>query len=122
MRKAVFFLTFFFISLNSYARYTQTCSVKYWTQEGWSKKYTVDVTFMSGFELNDATNSLRYYAYSTYAIIFWGNDKATVIKISSFTGCGFEVDKDCIANNIYDLKGKDQDDDEWKICVSSYCY
>lgn len=122
MRKIILLFVFFFMTNNAFARYTQTCSVRYWTQQGWSKKYTVDVTFMSGSELNDATSSFRYTTYSVYAIIFWGNDKATVIKLSSFTGCGFEVDKDCIANTIYDLKGKDQDDDEWKICVTNYCY
>jgi hypothetical protein len=104
------------------AKYVQTCEAKYMTKDGWSKKYTVDVTFISGSELNTATNSYKYSSYSVYAIIFWGAGQATVIKVSNYLSCGTEVDKSCIANTYGDIKGKDQDEDEWKICVSNYCY
>lgn len=46
---------------------------------------------MYGTELNRATKSYDYESYSTYAIIFWDKDEASVIKISSYTGCGSEV-------------------------------
>jgi hypothetical protein len=104
------------------AKYVQTCEAKYMTKDGWSKKYTVDVTFISGSELNTATNSYKYSSYSVYAIIFWGAGQATVIKVSNYLSCGTEVDKSCITNIYGDIKGKDQDEDEWKICVSNYCY
>ena len=111
-----------FISFKSEAKYTQTCVAKYMTQEGWSKKYTVDITFMSGTELNEATSSFKYSSFSVYAIIFWGQGQATVIKVSTFLSCGTAVDHTCITNAISDIKGKDQDGDEWKICVSNYCF
>ncbi|MCG2611816.1 hypothetical protein LZZ90_09900 [Flavobacterium sp. SM15] len=121
-KKIQFVILFLLITLNTFAKYTQTCTVKYMTQDGWSKKYVVDVNFLTGSELNDATNSYKYSSYSTYAVIFWGEGQASVIKLTSYTGCGYEVDKSCITNTYTDLKGKDQEDTEWKICVSDYCY
>ena len=114
-------LSVFLSPLSSNARYNQTCVVKYMTQSGWSKKYTVDVTFMMGSELNTATNSYNYSMYSTYAIIFWDKGQATVIKLSSYLTCGNEVTKTCITSAYGPLKGKDQDDDEWSVCISDYC-
>lgn len=58
---------------------------------------------------------------AVYAVIFWGQDCASVIKLSNFLSCGTEVTKSCITNTVMDLKGKNQDDDEWKICVNEYC-
>lgn len=123
MKKIILLLSIFLLlSFKAEAKYTQTCIARYMTQDGWSKKYTVDVTFISGSELNDATNSYKYSSYSVYAVIFWGEGKATVIKISNYLSCGTEVDKNCITGTYGDIKGKDQDDDEWKICVGDYCY
>lgn len=122
MKNIILIFFFLFIFYNSAdARYRQTCVVKYMTQEGWSRKYTVDVTFISGTELNEATNSFKYSAFSVYAVIFWGEGQASVIQISTFLVCGQDVDERCITNTIGDLKGKDQDGDEWKICVSDFC-
>ncbi|MNK96494.1 hypothetical protein D3C87_1167770 [compost metagenome] len=115
-------MAFTLLTLKAEAKYNQTCIVRYTTEEGWSKKYTVDVTFISGTELNEATNSYKYSSYSIYGVIFWGEGRASVIKISNFLSCGSEVTKSCITNTYGDIKGKDQDDDEWKICVSDYCY
>ena len=124
MMKQIILLSTLFLLLTTsvQAKYVQTCDVKYMTQDGWSKKYTVDVSFLSGSELNTATNSYKYSSYSVYAIIFWGEGKATIIKVSNYLSCATEVDKSCIANTYGDIKGKDQNEDEWKICVSNYCY
>jgi hypothetical protein len=104
------------------AKYVQTCKVKYKKEYGWSQYYTVEVTFMSGAELNKATSTFGYDGFSTYAIVFWGQGAATVIKISSYTGCGTEVKQSCIANNIINLAGKDQDGDIWEVCTKDYCF
>ncbi len=123
MKKILLVITLFLFSANAiYAKYVQTCDVKYMTKDGWSKKYTVDVTFISGSELNEATSSYKYSGFSTYAVIFWSKEQVTIIKLSTFLSCGTTVDKNCITNSVTDLKGKDQDDDEWKICVGNYCY
>ena len=104
------------------AKYVQTCKVKYQKKYGWSDYYTVQVTFMSGNELNKATKTFNYDAFSTYGIIFWDNDEASVIKISSFTGCGMEVSQRCIENVVLNLEGKDQEKRNWEICTKRYCY
>ena len=107
---------------NAEARCRRVATVKYQQQYGWSKKYTVEVTFMTGMELNQATSSYDYSSYSVYAIIFWGEGQATIIKLKSYLLSGYEVTCDCIDNSIYDLQGYDQNRDKWNICLSDYCY
>jgi hypothetical protein len=123
MKKTILFFCVIVLSItNLSAKYTQTCQVKYYTQDGWSKYYSVDVNFLSGQELNDATNSFNYSSFSTYAVIFWGQSNASIIKISTFTGCGSVVNKSCITNIFSDIKGYAQNGVEWKICVGNMCY
>ena len=122
MKYIITLLAILFCINFSHATYRQTCVVRYMTEYGWSKKYTIDVNFYTGSELNQATSSYRYSSYSVYAIIFWQKGQATVIKLSSYLLCGAEADKSCITSVISDLKGKDQDDDEWKICVTGLCF
>lgn len=105
-----------------FSKYTQTCQANYKTATGWSKKYTVDVNFLSGSEMNTATSSFDYSSFSIYAVIFWGKGQASVIKLKSHLFCGAEVDKTCITSTLGDLKGIDQDKDEWKICVTNFCF
>ena len=123
MKRIILLSTLFLLlTFNGEAKYVQSCNASYMTRDGWSKKYIVDVTFMSGKEMNEATNSYKYSTYSVYSIIFWGEGKATVIKVSNFLTCGDVVDKNCIKNTIGDIKGKDQEETEWKICVSGICF
>ena len=122
MKALLTLITVLIFTTNVEAKYTQTCIARYMTEEGWSKKYTVDVTFISGYELNEATSSYKYLTYSVYAVIFWGQGQASVIKISNYLSCGNEVDKNCITSTYGDIKGTDQDGDDWKICISDYCY
>lgn len=104
------------------AKYTQTCTVKYKTKNEWSKSYNVSVNFLTGYELNQAVGGFNYESYSIYAVIFWGQGQASVIKLNGFFACGLEVSQSCIVPSLTDYKGKDQDGDEWNICVSAYCY
>jgi hypothetical protein len=115
-------LTIFFLCSAAEAKYTQTCKVKFKKNYDWSDYYTVEVTFMSGMELNRATKSFDYDGFSTYAIIFWDKDEATVIKISSFTGCGTEVTQSCITNKVSNLEGEDQQGRGWELCSKSMCF
>jgi hypothetical protein len=115
----VFSLT---LSVNAEAKCRRVAIVKYQQQYGWSKKYEVEATFMTGYELNQATGTFDYDSYSVYSIIFWGEDQASVIKIKSYLLCGTEVTCNCIDNSLYDLQGYDQDGDKWNICLSDICY
>ena len=77
---------------------------------------------MTGYELNTATRTFNYSAYSVYGIIFWAQNEATVIKLNTALLCVSEVDCYCIDNSIVDLQGYDQDGDKWNICLSSFCF
>lgn len=122
MRKLVITFFILFYSIIACAKYIQTSKVKYKKNYDWSEYYTVDVTYMSGMELNSATKTFNYDSYSTYAIIFWDKDEATIIKISTFTGCGSEVKQSCITNKYSNLEGEDQEGRNWEICTRTYCY
>jgi len=106
------------IALESQARCRIKAQVRYRQQYGWSKVYTVDVTLISGRELNEATQSNNYSSNSNYATVFWAKGEATVIKLDTRLYCTYEVTCDCIYNWVYgDFKGKDQDQDYWEICL-----
>ncbi|MDY0142408.1 MAG: hypothetical protein RBR97_11005 [Bacteroidales bacterium] len=118
----ILFVCLVILALDANAKYTQTCKAKYKRNYDWSEYYTLDITFMSGSELNKATKTYKYESYSTYAIIFWDKDEATIIKITSYTGCGTEVKQNCITNKVSNLIGEDQQGRSWEICTRTYCY
>jgi len=122
MKKIILLFLVILLTWAAEAKYTQTCKVKYRKNYGWSEYYQVDVTFLSGSELNKATRTYNYETYSTYAVIFWGKDQASVIEVSSYTGCGSTVTKNCITNKIGNLEGEDQQGRTWEICTSNFCY
>ncbi|WP_167618041.1 hypothetical protein [Maribellus sediminis] len=96
-------------------RYTQKCVAQYQTRDGWSNAYNVNVNFMSGTALNNATNTFNYSTTSVYGVIFWDKGQASVIKITTYLPCGGTVDRSCINSVLGPLKGKDQDGDVWRI-------
>lgn len=86
--------------------------VKYETRNGWSKGYHVDVNTLKGSELNRKTNSWDYNSYSTYAVIFWSNDQASVIELNYFIG----------SFSVHVTNGVDQRGRKWKLSKNSICY
>lgn len=103
------------------ARHVQSAKVRYSTSEGQSKWYTVDVNFLTGLELNTATSSFRYNAFKSYAVVFWGNDQASVILINSpIMFCSGEFTNSCLP--IFGrMKGTDQQNTEWEVCTALFC-
>ncbi|WP_157624708.1 hypothetical protein [Sunxiuqinia dokdonensis] len=96
--------------------------VQYTSRGEWSKKYSVEVTFIHGSELNKATNSYNYSVTSNYGIIFWGENQASVIELSTpILSYGTRIDKENLRNMVIEIKGKDQEGREWKICTGRYC-
>ena len=63
-----------------------TVCAKYQTQNGWSDPYQVQATIEDGSELNAATSSLNYQAFSKYVVIFWAQNQASVIKLDNAFG------------------------------------
>lgn len=88
----------------------QKVCAKYWTENGWSKGYEVETTLIKGSELNRVTRSYSHNSTSTYAVIFWAKDQASVIELSwsqvSFAG----------------TDGQDQQGRKWELSTRSYCY
>lgn len=104
------------------ARYSQPCKVRYETEAGRSDWYAVDVTFISGTELNQATHSLDYDGLGgRYGVIFWNPGQATVIKLDGISVCGFNVTPACMFS-IGNLQGADQQDRHWEICNRDLCF
>jgi len=109
-------------SLVCEAKYTQTCNVSYLTEAGWSKNYEVEVTFMTGSELNTAMNLFNYETFQVYAIVFWSKNLTTVIVTQGSSVCGSETSKTCIKTSYSYMNGYDRDKRKWRICTESNCY
>ena len=103
------------------ARVETPAKVRYETQEGKSRWVDMSVTFMTGQELNTATNSFRYSSFANYAVIFFAQDQAAVIKLTGLMiGCGNEFSAACLPS-LGNSKGTDQGGREWEICTGSFC-
>lgn len=89
-----------------------TLCVKYQTQTGWSKGYTVDVNVIKGSTLNRKTGTYNYDSYATYAVIFWSNEQASVIKLNYYSG----------SFTATGTHGIDQQGRKWKLAKTSLCY
>lgn len=98
------------------AKYSEDCKIIY---QNTGKKYEVTCLYISGSELNTATRSYKFSSFGLYAVIFWSEDQATIIKTSGFNSCGNEASKGC-ADSLFRLKGTDQEDRDWEICQPSH--
>ena len=98
------------ISSYSFASEEVTVCAKYQTESGWSDGYKVNAYVLKGSELNSATNSFDYTSFSTYTVIFWSDDQATIIEMDSpyLSYVGTE--------------GTDQIGRIWKVAKTSVCY
>lgn len=90
----------------------QTLCVKYQTQNGWSKGYSVEVNVLKGSTLNQKTNSYSYESYATYGVIFWDNDQASIIKLNYYMG----------SFTAYGTQGVDQRGRKWQLSKTTMCY
>jgi len=69
---------------SSFGEIHRLCKVSYQTESGMSNGYTMEVTFISGFELNQATNSFSYEPYSNYCLLWFAQGEVAILKIGSF--------------------------------------
>lgn len=93
---------------------------RYQTQDGWSTWKETDVTFMTGSELNTATSTYKYSPYTGYAVIFFAEGQAAVIKASGYSYCSDTFEVSCLPS-IGNFKGVDQGGRDWEICTGSFC-
>ena len=107
--------------LRAEAAVTAPAKVRYETQDGRSRWYEMEFRFLTGQELNEATSSFRYAGFSNYAVIFFGQGQAAVIKLKTMLfGCSLKFTASCFPS-IGNMKGEDQDGTAWEICTSSIC-
>ena len=78
-----------------------------------NKAYKVDITLISGSELNQSTGSFSYNVLATYAVIFWNDGQATVIELEMFFG----------SLNEFGNYGSDQDGRPWHVSSrTAFCW
>lgn len=83
---------------------------RYETESGWSKNYHVQATLIEGSELNDSTKSWRFDSGAHYAVIFWQQHEASVIKLE-----GGPISGGLGAISGHGDYGKDQGDRRWSL-------
>jgi len=86
--------------------------VKYQTQYGWSKGYSVQGTIIKGSDLNRATGTYKYKYASTYVVVFWDQDEASILELQNFIGTLTSVQ----------VNAKDQQNRYWKVAKTDYCF
>jgi len=102
------------------AKVVTDAKVRYDTRAGHSQWYALEVTFLTGGELNKAVGGFSYNSYGNYAVVFFGQGQAAVIAISSFMACGQSVTTSCLPT-FGNIRGADQDGTQWEICTSAFC-
>nr|WP_152665021.1 hypothetical protein [Pseudomonas toyotomiensis] len=104
-----------FLSNMAIAVDEETVCVKYKKEYGWSQGYEVDAKVISGSELMAATgNYSRFRSYTTYAVIFWGKEQATILEMPASSMGSIPMFKSTV---------KDMDGRDWQIEQSSgFCF
>ncbi|GGR67712.1 hypothetical protein GCM10008959_32310 [Deinococcus seoulensis] len=96
---------------NAIAAERVSVCAKYRTNSGWSKGYKVDAVLYKGTELNQATKSFDYSAFSSYVVIFWSKTNASIIEM------------DFPWLSVIGSSGKERDGTKWEISKSTtLCY
>lgn len=99
------------------ASYREACTVRYETESGWSSGYQVECIYLTGAELNSATATFNYQAFDTYAVVFWKQNEASVIRLKGYFVCGMEATGQCASMSYMPVKGTDQQGRTWKVCA-----
>ena len=110
MKKLTVIIFLIFLSFNAFAyEVLDICA----TYRNSGKKYKVEGNIYKGSELNKRTNSYKYNGYSTYVVIFWSNEQASVIELDYYYG----------SLGYIGVNGKDQQGYPWEIKEGhNYCW
>ena len=111
MKRIIFALCVSLLILpRAHAAEKETVCAKYRADYGWSKGYKVEATILKGGELNQATRTFNYNSLSTYVVIFWDKDQASVIEMNwpYLSPIGQE--------------GEDQRGIKWEIAKTTICF
>ncbi|WP_147336848.1 hypothetical protein [Pseudomonas abyssi] len=115
MHKLLLIALGFLLSEAVHASSQEPVCLKYKKEYGWSPSYSVEAKIMSGSDLSSATgNYTRFRAFSTYAVVFWSNDQATILELPS-SALG--------SVPAFSTSVRDQEGREWKINQSNgFCF
>lgn len=125
------FISILLINTSTYSEVKRICKVKYETEDGWSKEYTMEVEFVTGFELNKKTQSFNYNSYSKYCCIWFSDGGVAIIEIDdyiSLQNSDNEFDDDTFKSTFsykYSITGKQVNGDKdtktkWEIDGRDY--
>ena len=87
----------------------------------WSKTYSINVTFLSGYEANESLGESAYNEHSIIAVIKWSNGGSSCIILSKWvTNMKYINEQEVMYSNatselIKDIYGKDKKDVWWEI-------
>ncbi len=95
---------------SGHAAEKEVVCAKYRADYGWSKGHKVEASILKGSELNSATKTFSYNILSTYVVIFWARDQASIIEMGwpYLSAIGQE--------------GEDQRGMKWEIAKTSICF
>ena len=81
--KIISIILIVFISMSQFADASvrRIVKVSYETQYGYSDEYKMEVTFLTGQELNKATKTYDYDMFDNYILIWFKEDKVAILKI-----------------------------------------
>ena len=131
-RRKVYLLLIIFtvaFSTEAWAIFTKTCKVKYRRGDGsYSQLYSLDVTFLTGRELTQATKDwFSYSMFNNYAVIWFG-----VGKHSKEPMCAIlKIEQLCLPGNEFTesdlpimghVTGYDKEGAYWDICTGFLCF
>lgn len=126
MRRVFLFILLLisFTSIN--ASVNRYMDIQYETQNGWSKKYRMEITFMSANELNEATRTYSYGLSKYYAVIWFRDGECAIIDLKASLAVDNVIDDNTIHNIFIISSYKDgvQVNDEykrkWRITAKIY--
>lgn len=79
------------LSTTSYGKVTVLCKAYYNSKFGWGDGTVVEVSFYTGDELNEATDSYKYHG-DVYATVWFSQSQVAIIKINAYSPSTREMD------------------------------
>lgn len=94
MKKIFLIIIILITTFSAYANVRRICNVRYKTEEGWSKYYTLEVQFVTGLELIKMTDDYKYTTYSNYCLIWFENGGVAILEIDDILLVGDTFDRE----------------------------
>lgn len=129
-RALVALLLLFALAQSACAAIKETCVCSYQRQDGsWSEEYRLSVTFVTGDELNQATNTVDYKSYARCAVIWFAQGECAVVNLGEniipYLGAGTIFTRGDLIRLENDpflrkLTGDDKSGRHWIILLPSF--